>query len=494
MGLSQKIETIWNLDRAYAIRYLIVFAGSVFVHTVLAILFAMFREPLCMWMNILSILVYFLWLCAFGYIRVTTVMLLVPYFDVVIHAGFYNLIFGPEPAFFLYPFVLIPITFFLPVRDSTVKHPLVISSILAVFGIMSTLATLSASSASPIPALSECFFQVNILVCSLLLGIHTWEFLTDANYSKMEIRRSVEYDQLTGLQNRISLNRDTASIHGSQYCVIMCDVDNFRDVNNTYGYTVGDTMLSLIGRALHACLRREDLVCRWGGECFLMVIRSDMEAARAAADRIRRKILSVATEVNGEPVSVTMTFGIADCMEEDSFEKVVAIAQDNMLQGKRCGKNCIFTSASDPVHFSAENPETELDTSDLDSPIFSAFAATSDTTYLYICNMETNVSRWSRSAVDYFGLPGEYMYDAGNLWMGYVHPEDRDGYAADIKLVLSGKKRFHDVTYRARNKNGEYVTCVCKGVVTDGGPNHPPLFAGTMTNLGISPHNGRTGK
>ena len=75
-----------------------------------------------------------------------------------------------------------------------------------------------------------------------------------------------------------------------------------------------------------------------------------------------------------------------------------------------------------------------LDTSGLDSRIFEGFADTSKRRYLYVCNMKTGISRWSKNAVEYFGLPGEYMEDAGTIWAEHIHPEDRGKYIEDIKL------------------------------------------------------------
>lgn len=69
--------------------------------------------------------------------------------------------------------------------------------------------------------------------------------------------------------------------------------------------------------------------------------------------------------------------------------------------------------------------------------------------------------------------------------MGFIHPEDRDAYAQDLDAVLSRKKHFHDISYRARNRDGEYVRLLCKGVVTEGDATHPAVFAGTITNLGL---------
>ena len=83
----------------------------------------------------------------------------------------------------------------------------------------------------------------------------------------------------------------------------------------------------------------------------------------------------------------------------------------------------------------------ELDKSGLDSRVFNAFAETSRHLYIYLCNMQTNVSRWSRFAVEYFGLPGEYMENAGVIWEEHIHPEDRLMYHNDIEAVFSGKRK-----------------------------------------------------
>lgn len=127
----------------------------------------------------------------------------------------------------------------------------------------------------------------------------------------------------------------------------------------------------------------------------------------------------------------------------------------------------------------------KLDISELDSQIFSAIADTSERRYVFMCNMRTNVSRWSKSAVEYFGLPGEYMYDAGSIWEEHVHPDDRTIYKEQIDDVFCGKSEGHYFEYRAKNKVGEYVTCTCIGKVLKGQDGKPDIFAGTIENHGI---------
>lgn len=129
--------------------------------------------------------------------------------------------------------------------------------------------------------------------------------------------------------------------------------------------------------------------------------------------------------------------------------------------------------------------KAEWDLSGLEARVFEAFANTSANRYLYLCNLRTNVSRWSRSAVEYFGLPGEYMFDAGNIWAEHIHPDDREMYIKDIDDVFSGRKPCHSLEYRARSKDGNYVMCSCRGIVLKGENGEPDLFAGTLTNHGV---------
>lgn len=127
----------------------------------------------------------------------------------------------------------------------------------------------------------------------------------------------------------------------------------------------------------------------------------------------------------------------------------------------------------------------ELDLSLLDSRVFTAFSQTTKRMYVYLCNMQTNVSRWAKNAVDYFGLPGEYIFNAGRIWEAYIHEEDREMYRQDIEALFSGKKERHSLQYRVRNKMGVYVLVSCEGIVLHGENGEPDFFAGTITNHGI---------
>jgi PAS domain S-box-containing protein len=121
--------------------------------------------------------------------------------------------------------------------------------------------------------------------------------------------------------------------------------------------------------------------------------------------------------------------------------------------------------------------------------IFDTFAVTSRSRYVYVYDMEKNISRWSPNAVDYFGLTGEYIYNASSVWETRIHPDDRDKYIEYLSIVFSGKKTDQNFEYRAKNKNGEYVICACRGVVIKDYAGKPVFYACSIINKGIVDNN-----
>lgn len=119
----------------------------------------------------------------------------------------------------------------------------------------------------------------------------------------------------------------------------------------------------------------------------------------------------------------------------------------------------------------------------LENELFESFANASDNIYIYVCDMQSDLSRWSKNTVDYFGLESEYIKEAGPMWMEHIHPDDRAAYLKDIEAVFSGASTRHSCQYRAKNKYGSYVWLECKGSVITGDEGQPLVFAGLMTRL-----------
>ena len=117
----------------------------------------------------------------------------------------------------------------------------------------------------------------------------------------------------------------------------------------------------------------------------------------------------------------------------------------------------------------------------LDS-LFDAFSILSNGAYTYVTDAKSDVTRWSKEAVEYFGLPSEYLENTKERWMESVHPEDRAAYLADITDVFSGKKAEHNLQYRMKTKDGSYIVCTCRGVLIRDENGNPDYFGGAVKN------------
>lgn len=114
--------------------------------------------------------------------------------------------------------------------------------------------------------------------------------------------------------------------------------------------------------------------------------------------------------------------------------------------------------------------------------LYESYDLIAEDTYVFICDMKYDYSRWSRKLVETFGLPSEYMYQAGKIWEEHVHPEDRQAYHDGMDAIFSGKQSGHDMQYRAQRPDGEYDLCTCRGSVLYTEDGAPDIFVGAIRN------------
>jgi diguanylate cyclase (GGDEF)-like protein len=161
-------------------------------------------------------------------------------------------------------------------------------------------------------------------------------------------------DGLTGLANRRSFDEELAlewrRAHriGDSLALVLLDLDNFKQVNDTYGHPAGDAVLRAIGELLATGVRQIDLAARYGGEEFVVLVpESDLDGAAQLAKRLRAALGKVKVELaDGTKLKVTASFGVAASGELETAEELVAAADEALYDAKRAGKDRVVAAGA----------------------------------------------------------------------------------------------------------------------------------------------------
>jgi diguanylate cyclase (GGDEF)-like protein len=152
-------------------------------------------------------------------------------------------------------------------------------------------------------------------------------------------------DPLTGLANRRGCEKSIAGEisraerERKPLSCILLDIDRFKQVNDTMGHQAGDQVLREVSAMLRQSVRAYDIVARWGGEEFLVVLPgADLEAARQLAERIRIGVQKLPTSAPG---TLTISAGAAEFDTDYDFDATLRTADRRMYEAKAAGRNCV---------------------------------------------------------------------------------------------------------------------------------------------------------
>ncbi len=161
------------------------------------------------------------------------------------------------------------------------------------------------------------------------------------------------HDPLTGLFNRRYLD-DTltrelnhARRQNAKMCIAMLDIDHFKHFNDTFGHEAGDLLLRELGRVLNENVRRSDIVCRFGGEEFVLVLLdSSLEASRKHLERIRSHVKELQVRYGDQLLgTMTLSVGLVEANEHDmTADDLLHAADEAMYAAKRAGRDRIVTT------------------------------------------------------------------------------------------------------------------------------------------------------
>lgn len=155
-------------------------------------------------------------------------------------------------------------------------------------------------------------------------------------------------DQLTGLFNREEIEihlagaMATSNEEGTSFSLLLCDIDFFRDINDSFGRDAGDLVLIELSDMFRGMIRGDDFLCRWAGEEFLFILPDTSEkAAYLLAERLRKKMKRHKFVINGAVLHVTGSFGVVTWDFEEDSETLVQLVTKSMQDAKEQGRNLV---------------------------------------------------------------------------------------------------------------------------------------------------------
>lgn len=165
--------------------------------------------------------------------------------------------------------------------------------------------------------------------------------------------QAAKIDPLTGANNRASMDEaldreiDLAHRHQSALSVIMLDLDHFKQINDNYGHSAGDDVLKECVECANQALRSTDMLFRYGGEEFLIILPGeDVVGTALAAERLR-SVIEKHVFISGQStIPVTMSVGSATLTLQDTSNTIIDRADHALYTAKNGGRNCVVSSES----------------------------------------------------------------------------------------------------------------------------------------------------
>jgi diguanylate cyclase (GGDEF)-like protein len=166
----------------------------------------------------------------------------------------------------------------------------------------------------------------------------------------VEMNRSLDLatriDPMTGLANRrdimekIEQEHSRAQRHQRTYSIIMADIDDFRQVNDTYGINSGDDVLFELSCVLRECVRSEDICARWGADEFLFLLpETGIDGALSVARKINQSVAMTEFKANRPGIRITVSLGVAEYPPGQTVNDCLRKVEQALLSAKRAGKN-----------------------------------------------------------------------------------------------------------------------------------------------------------
>lgn len=173
--------------------------------------------------------------------------------------------------------------------------------------------------------------------------------IKDLEEAHKKLKLLASTDDMTKLYNRRYFHQvsthtlDLAKREENELAIIMLDIDNFKNINDTYGHKVGDDVIIKLASILKTTQRKSDISCRYGGEEFVVLLpKTNIDEAKIVAENLRKKIENISLFIDDErKIASTASFGVSqvDVKHESNIDAALKRADDALYKAKQNGKN-----------------------------------------------------------------------------------------------------------------------------------------------------------
>ena len=274
--------------------------------------------------------------------------------EVVLHSILCAFFVGWAAGFHYFIVGIVPFVALIPAWKAASRFVFA-AGILAVYG----LAYFTAAATVPVFSLSDTVLTSlnysNLVVTFGAFAVLVHYLARTSDEAETRILHLSRTDALTGVLNRRGMLEHLEQAftgfrrHGRPFSVLIGDLDDFKQINDRHGHNCGDRVLIAAALTLVASVRGDDIVARWGGEEFLVLLpNTPADGSERAANKILARIREEHAECEDGTVHATITLGCATFRADDTIDHLIARADAALYYGKQTGKNRIVMSESLP--------------------------------------------------------------------------------------------------------------------------------------------------
>ncbi|RAU43237.1 MULTISPECIES: sensor domain-containing diguanylate cyclase [unclassified Pseudomonas] len=197
---------------------------------------------------------------------------------------------------------------------------------------------------------------LNLSICLAVMLLVLYLLHRVVRRFQIRIETQAMVDSLTGLPNRRGFDRialgamDEMRRERKSLSAMLLDLDHFKRLNDTYGHLAGDEVLIGFSDDVRRCLRESDIICRWGGEEFIILLKdTNTHGARRVAEKIRLLAEQHTYVFGGAALQVTVSLGVTELHAGDTLQSLIARADQALYSAKQSGRNRVCTESVEPA-------------------------------------------------------------------------------------------------------------------------------------------------